>query len=364
MASIQTGIELQDHFSAVLYRIIDSVNIAVNSMADMNSSMSADVDTSGFDSAREAIAQATAQLERYNMAMDRQDSGKIVKTVVQEPEQVKWQPEPVDVFITTGYDRFTQEVQSANSMLEQLSSTQDSIARQAYNTNIFPPEAFQNLNSMAVRIDMIKGRIQQIENNRVNIGTETANAELEQLRTQLAAALSSQSELNEVMQNMDVSSANEAYLKLSQTIGNTERYIRDNVDEQGAFNQQIKSGTQDADELFNTIKSAVAAYVSIQSVGKVISLSDDLVQTTTRLNMMNDGLQTTDELVNMTYAAAQDARGSFSDMADVVARFGNNAGSAFGSTTEVVAFANLIQKQMTIAGASTQEASNAMLQLS
>ena len=96
MASIQTGIELQDHFSAVLYRIIDSVNIAVNSMADMNSSMSADVDTSGFDSAREAIAQATAQLERYNMAMDRQDSGKIVKTVVQEPEQVKWQPEPVD----------------------------------------------------------------------------------------------------------------------------------------------------------------------------------------------------------------------------------------------------------------------------
>ena len=51
-------------------------------------------------------------------------------------------------------------------------------------------------------------------------------------------------------------------------------------------------------------------------------------------------------------------------MADVVARFGNNAGDAFGSSEEVVAFADLIQKQMTIAGASTQEASNAMLQLS
>lgn len=66
----------------------------------------------------------------------------------------------------------------------------------------------------------------------------------------------------------------------------------------------------------------------------------------------------------MVYAAAQDARGSFSEMADVVARFGNNAGDAFGSSEEVVAFADLIQKQMTIAGASTQEASNAMLQLS
>lgn len=66
----------------------------------------------------------------------------------------------------------------------------------------------------------------------------------------------------------------------------------------------------------------------------------------------------------MVYASAQNARGSFQEMADVVARFGNNAGDAFGSSEEVVAFAELIQKQMTIAGASTAEASNAMLQLS
>ena len=51
-------------------------------------------------------------------------------------------------------------------------------------------------------------------------------------------------------------------------------------------------------------------------------------------------------------------------MADVVARFGNNAKDAFSSSEEVVAFADLIQKQMTIAGASTQEAANAELQLS
>ena len=51
-------------------------------------------------------------------------------------------------------------------------------------------------------------------------------------------------------------------------------------------------------------------------------------------------------------------------MASVVARFGNNAKDAFSSSTEVVQFANLVQKQMTIAGASTQEAANAELQLS
>lgn len=148
------------------------------------------------------------------------------------------------------------------------------------------------------------------------------------------------------------------------TVGNTERYIRDNVDEQGRFNQEISAGTQQANELTNTIKRAVAAYISIQSVGKALNISDELVQTTSRLNMMNDGVQTTAELVNMVYAAAQDARGSFSQMADVVARFGNNAKDAFSSSEEVVAFADLIQKQMTIAGASTQEAANAELQLS
>ena len=181
---------------------------------------------------------------------------------------------------------------------------------------------------------------------------------------QLNQAIQEQNSLNQAMQNMDVSAANDAYLRLSQTVGNTERYIRDNVDEQGRFNQEVSAGTQQANELTNTIKRAVAAYISIQSVGKALNISDELVQTTSRLNMMNDGVQTTAELVNMVYAAAQDARGSFSQMADVVARFGNNAKDAFSSSEEVVAFADLIQKQMTIAGASTQEAANAELQLS
>ena len=142
------------------------------------------------------------------------------------------------------------------------------------------------------------------------------------------------------------------------------RYIWDNVDEQGRFNREIEEGTHQASELTDTIKNAVLAYVSIQSIGNALNISDELMQTISRLNMMNDGVQSTQELVNMVYAAAQDARGSFSEMADVVARFGNNAKDAFSSSEEVVAFADLIQKQMTIAGASTQEASNAMLQLS
>ena len=404
MSSIQTGIELNDQFSGVLNNIISSVNLAVSAMYDMQQSMNTDIDTSSLEGARDEINQATAAIEAMNQAASRQTAPDIAPPVVDggngqvinvdvnpvlpdplvenpepirpeiqpnappDPEPVEipvtWNTDGVDVFTGTGVERFQQEVQSANDMLNTLNTTQARISQTAQGMDILPDAAVQDMNTMQQRLSAIQQRIQQIENNPVNVGADNANAELEQLRMQLNQAIQEQNSLNQAMQNMDVSAANDAYLRLSQTVGNTERYIRDNVDEQGRFNQEISAGTQQANELTNTIKRAVAAYVSIQSVGKALNISDELVQTTSRLNMMNDGVQTTAELVNMVYAAAQDARGSFSQMADVVARFGNNAKDAFSSSEEVVAFADLIQKQMTIAGASTQEAANAELQLS
>ena len=287
---------------------------------------------------------------------------------IEQPPPVEvpviWQTEPLDVFTGSGIERFQQEVQSANAMLGQLSDTQDEIARQALNTDVFSPSAIQDMNRLTTRIDGVRQRIQQIENNPLNMGTDRANAELESLRSQLTQAIQQQNEMNSAIERMDVQGANTAYLQLSQTIGGTERYIRDNVNEQGVFNSTVNEGTQNANNLMQTVKKIAAAYLTINTAKAVLDTSDELMQTTSRLNMMNDGLQTTQDLVNMVYVAAQDARGSFNSMADVVARFGNNAKDAFSSTEEVVRFAGLVQKQMTIAGASTAEASNAMLQLS
>lgn len=278
--------------------------------------------------------------------------------------QVVWQTDGMEVFAGTGVERFQQEVQSADRMLEQLSSTQDAIARQAYNTSIFSPEAFQDLNGLAVRIDSVRDRIQQIENNPVNLGTDTANAELEQLRSQLNTAIQEQNELNQAMQNMDVSAANDAYLRLSQTVSGTERYIRDNVDEQGRFNQEIQEGTQQANGLTNMIKGAVAAYVSVQSVGKALNISDELTQTIARLNLMNDGAQTTQELFDKIYLSAQSTHSPLMGTANAIAKMGNNAGAAFSSNDELIAFMEQVNKQFVIGGASATEQSNAMMQLS
>ena len=215
------------------------------------------------------------------------------------------------MFVGSGADRFRQEIASANRMVEQLSNTQNDIARQAYNTNIFPPQAFQDLNHMATRINWLRERVQQIGNNPVNFGTDQANAGLEQMRGLLDQLTQQQESLNRAMDDMDVSAANAAYLRLSQTVGNTERYIRDNVNEQGRFNQEISQGTSQANSLVQMIKGAVAAYATMHTLAAAVSLSDQMTSTTARLNMMNDGLQTTQELQDVIFQSAERSRGAY-----------------------------------------------------
>lgn len=363
MSYIQSAIELTDRMSAPLYNICTAANMVISNFQAMQYASDAAFDTSSLDVARQNIADAVVQLQELTQE----------KVKISEPVTipVQWQEyNAPEVFLTTGAERFQQEIQSANNMMEQLCATQDSIAKQAYSTYIFPPEAFQNLNSMAVRIDHIRDQISQLETSGAGMGFDAANSGIEHLREQLYQTMQIQAELNSAMENMDVSAANAAYLKLSQTVGNTERYIRDNTNEQMQFNDAVYAGTTQTDALTGAIKRVVAAYVSIQSVQKALNLSDELTQTTARLNMMvssyntlNGTMQTTDELTQMIYQSAQNSRASFMDTAASVAKLGNNARDAFASTGEIVQFAELVNKQFTIAGASSTEASNAFLQL-
>ena len=173
-----------------------------------------------------------------------------------------------------------------------------------------------------------------------------------------------QDSMNTGFNTRTIDQARQAIDAAAQQVTQLGNNIEDNEEHQQNFNRTVQNGSSAMDGLLGKVTSLVAAYATFQTVEKVMDMSDELVSTRARLDQMNDGLQSTDELVNMVYASAQNARGSFTDMAAVVAKFGNNAKDAFSSSEEVVAFANLIQKQMTIAGASTQEASNAMLQLS
>lgn len=118
-----------------------------------------------------------------------------------------------------------------------------------------------------------------------------------------------------------------------------------------------------SDDLIGKLKSMAGAYIGMQSVQAVVGLSDTLAQTTARLDLMNDGLQTTAELQSMIADAADRSRGAYQSTADMVAKLGMLAGEAFNNSAEIVSFAEQINKQMVLSGASTQAADAAMLQL-
>lgn len=355
MATIRTAIELYDAFSAPLMNVIQAVNQGVSAMETMHATMNEPVSVSIADGIAEQMNQAVQAIEEARAALS--------EPVTHENTSVTWDSLTMPTFTNSGADRFQQEVQSANAMLEQLNQTQRNIAAQAERVQLFPSNMVNDMNTMQSRIQGIQERIQTIENNPLNLGTDQANAELEYLRNNLNQAVQTQNEMNAAIQNMDITTANDAYIRLSNTISGTERYIRDNVDEQGRFNREIEEGMNEANELMQTIKGAVAAYATIQTLSAALNLSDQLTSTTARLNLMNDGLQTTQDLQNMIYLSAERARGSYQATADAVSKLGLMAGDAFSSSEEIIAFMEQVNKQFTIAGTEAAGIDAAMLQL-
>lgn len=107
------------------------------------------------------------------------------------------------------------------------------------------------------------------------------------------------------------------------------------------------------------IRTAMAAF----SAKKIVELADGMTTTRARLDLMNDGLQTTAELQDMIMASANRSRASYQATADAVSKIGIMAKDAFKSNEELIAFSELINKQFTIAGTSAAGIDAAMLQL-
>lgn len=151
--------------------------------------------------------------------------------------------------------------------------------------------------------------------------------------------------------------------KAQTQFNNIENEIRQNTTAQNQFNSSVRNGTGSAHALWGKLKGIAATYLGFQSVKGIIGLSDTMTTTTARLNMINDGLQTTAELNDKIYQAAMRSRGSLTGTADAVAKLAARAGNMFKSNDETIAFAETLNKMFVIAGASEQEMASATLQL-
>lgn len=182
--------------------------------------------------------------------------------------------------------------------------------------------------------------------------------------------ISTLNKVNNTNINIDTSA-----LKASQSILNNasadllryqeqiENGINSNTVAQENFNNSLRSASTASDNLFKKIKRVAAAYLGIQTVKAGINLSDTMTQNTARLNLMNDGNQSTEELQKMIYQSAQSSRGNFLDVSQVVSKLGILAPNAFKSNQEAILFSELMAKSFKIGGASQQEQSAGMYQL-
>lgn len=308
MATIRTAIELDDNFTGILNNIVNAVNMTVSVMEQMQTTMNSPVDPSTLDGVRDYANQATIAVQELNAALQGTEPPELPTPTPEQPEPVEvpihWQSDTMDVFTNSGVERFEQEVQSANNMLNTLNQTQTQIAQTAAQTNIFPPNMVTDMNGMQARLQAIQQRIQTIENNPLNMGSDVANAELEQLRGQLDQAVQEQEMLNQAVENMDVQAANQAYLRLSQTVGNTERYIRDNVTEQGRFNREIQEGVDYAGQLKSMIAGAVGAFVGVAGIKKAFGFVEDCTQAfNTQLNAETQLISVLANMLDADYVA-------------------------------------------------------------
>lgn len=293
MATVRTAIELQDNFSGILMNMINAINLSVSTMEQMQEVMNEPFDMASVQGVREQLNQATIAAQELDAAIqnikgaDAPPSPVIPPTTESSPANppidipspvevpIIWQANDLEVFTNTGIDRFELEVQSANQMLNTLNQTQAQIVAKAAQTNLFPPGMETSMTQMQSRLQAIQSRIRTIESNPLNIGSDRANAELEQLRAKLNSAVQIQNQMNQAVEQMDIQAANDAYLRLSQLIGNTEQHIRDNVDEQGKFKDEIEESTDSAMNLKGMIASAVGAFAGMAGLRKAKSWIED-----------------------------------------------------------------------------------------
>lgn len=167
-------------------------------------------------------------------------------------------------------------------------------------------------------------------------------------------------------QAIDTTSIQAARTELSRaeaSFNSMEREINETRMAQENLNSSIRDGGGAASGLNSVIREVAMTAAAAFGAKKIMAMSDTMTQTTARLNLMNDGLQTTDELQQKIAQSAQRSRASYVATADVVAKLGQRAGDAFSSNDETIAFAENLNKMFVIAGASQQEMASASLQL-
>lgn len=157
--------------------------------------------------------------------------------------------------------------------------------------------------------------------------------------------------------------AREELARAETAFDSIEEAIRRGERRQRGFNQSVHDGTQAAGGLLSRVRQIGAAIGGAMAIRKLAGVSDALAGTTARLNLLVDDGGSVEELEQKILASAMRSRSAYFDTAQMVAKMGLNAGAAFESNDELIAFAEQVNKQFIVGGANAVEQKNAIIQL-
>ena len=182
--------------------------------------------------------------------------------------------------------------------------------------------------------------------------------------SRISATLSTVNDRFERMQNLTERAApTDLYTQFNSELSGVREELTRTTNEIEDMRDQLEQTQPPAENLTASLKKLGAAFVGSKLVSGIVNMSDEMTQTTARLNLMNDGLQSTADLQELIYQSAMRSRGAYNATADAVAKMGLLAGDAFNSNQETIAFVEQLNKQFKIAGTSAEGQAAAMLQI-
>lgn len=195
-------------------------------------------------------------------------------------------------------------------------------------------------------------------------GTVQLRDGMSNVLSRIASNLSAVNDRFERMQNLTEQAAPTGlYSQFNSELAGVREELTRTVSEVEELRSSMTSAQPPAENLTASLKKLGTAFLGSKLVSGIVSMSDEMTQTTARLNLMNDGLQSTADLQELIYQSAMRSRGAYNATADAVAKMGLLAGDAFSSNQETIAFVEQLNKQFKIAGTSAEGQAAAMLQI-
>lgn len=160
-----------------------------------------------------------------------------------------------------------------------------------------------------------------------------------------------------------ITAARQEMFRANQAIDKMEANLREVAAAQDKVNGEMRECGTLASGLASKVGGLIAAYATMEGAMALAKATDDYTNIKSRLDLINDGLQTTEELQEMVRNSANNTFSDYKTTADMVGKLGIQAGKAFGSNEEILKFAEQINKHIAIAGTSGAAAEGAMTQM-